>query len=1318
MKFKRILSMLLAAIMLSTAVIVAFPTLAFAANSAEKPDSITAANMYAKNEEDFINVLTFAKQLKYNSAEQMLEAEKAAGQLMSATSKNGMYSVYVNVYTGFMYYQNNLTGQVLTSNPYDYRELTNPTTTLVSQIELEYNSISNSSETPITMDSFTGAATNGQIYVSAINGGLRVSYTIGDTTLRYLVPGAMHQDRYMECLVLPLLENYIAEADKLFQKHDAEATSPETATSASQLDYYTGRNANRAFKNLLAYGMNVDNNKSPYRDGKLYQFAASVMGKGTIELDKEKTEFVTSGARDEFNRRFENFSQLLNLDETVHYCRKHAVGEKVKTPNADGEYVCSTCGSVVEACTYAELLFYSDNGKLNVDAIGQYLSLIEYYIVKIFEYSNPMQDVYGAILEFTNSYKASTTGYNVICNISNTNYRVLAQTQEIIEKYCVYNDTPTYSFNDMYRDERECGYVHEFVARPVFRCALEYTFNEDGTLSVNLPANSITFDESTYILYSITPLKYFGASDLFYLDENPERPGTYNRNQKNPLDGYIFYPDGSGTIVSISDFYNGGIVSFKAPVYGIDHAYSDIIAITGDYREQVTMPVYGAVYTESVSPEMQELVGTSKLQNGFFAIIEEGAALAHLNFRFECTTSGFGTIYPVYRPYPSDTYDLSQTLSVSGLGEYTMVAETKYSGSFITKITMLTDERLNSIYGANYNASYSAMAECYRDYLIEDGTIEAFASLGNDLPLYIEVFGSMEILEKILSFPVEVSTALTTFENIRTMYDEFADATRLIREKAEYYRQEAKKTEKDLELKALYEQKAKEYDQLAEQITNITNINFRLTGFANGGMEYTYPSKVKWDKVVGGEDGFLALMNYANSVSAKQGSHLGIYPEFDFIYINNTAMFDGIYPNGISSKLIDNRYAEKQLYNSVTHSYESFLTRLVSPDALAELYVEFNDDYSEFGIKNISVSTLGSDINSNFDDENPINREEASEYISDILASMKKDGYDIMLDKGNAYSLEYASHIIDAYIDSNHLRYSSYAVPFLGMVLHGYVKYTGSALNYSGDPDYDILRSIENGASLYYILCYDNHHHMKEDENLNKYYGVSYENWFTNVVEQYSVINGAIGDLQNYKIVDHKILTVERVIGAEEKELVYTKLVNELISRAEEQIEQDIIAAYEDMNAKGEYGKGVKVEIDVDAIASQAGNLLNLTNNIQIDEKYANEIRASIVKRLELLEESFDEKYAASSDPYKISFNVLEEYTSEYNYLTDSKSTDGKNYVKTDYTVNNYNVVMVTYKNATTGHEVHFVLNYNIHSVIVDLGYGAFILGKYEFKRI
>ncbi|MBQ2863276.1 MAG: hypothetical protein IJE84_03790, partial [Clostridia bacterium] len=110
------------------------------------------------------------------------------------------------------------------------------------------------------------------------------------------------------------------------------------------------------------------------------------------------------------------------------------------------------------------------------------------------------------------------------------------------------------------------------------------------------------------------------------------------------------------------------------------------------------------------------------------------------------------------------------------------------------------------------------------------------------------------------------------------------------------------------------------------------------------------------------------------------------------------------------------------------------------------------------------------------------------------------------------------------------------AVPFMGVVIHGSINFTGSPINMEGDMDYALLKAIENGASLYFILSYDNTELLKEDVTLSQYYSVRYDIWKEDVIKIYEKLNNAIGDLQDQLIVGHEFLDASRVPDADEAE--------------------------------------------------------------------------------------------------------------------------------------------------------------------------------------
>jgi len=1206
MRFKRILSSALTAVIVITTIISAAPIQASAMHSAV----IDTTSKYTVDE---IKANILEKMLSYNfdSADQMLAYELEEGYLDYIQSADKKYSLYANRYTGVVYYVNNVTGQILTTNPINpsYTKL-DPVLQkqLMSQVYIDFSTVGSIAASK-TYNSYDWAASYGQISVSPIESGLRINYTLGDTSMRFLLPECISAESYENDLLIPMINTV--------QNAIAAACKDSSMTPAFN---YLNSEGEIGDAQRDSYGM-VDLNKlKTYLQGLSGKLDAYCKPETVSELSKMITDAITLFTINYACRNPEKYDPVKDKERLDGWIKDHAI-----TAEGVAVYVIAT------------------------------------------------------------NIKNDEQGHQKRMNANR------------LRSLC-----PEYTFSMMYEQENYCGISVKSIDKPLFRCAIEYSLNADGTLSVELPTNSITYDETVYVMNSIIVNKFFGCGDM-------------------TEDGYIFYPDGSGTIVEFSDFYSDinserQNATLTGSVYGYDYAYSKI---TGAHRENVIMPVYGMVSTQNSTALTSNFTSKDKVSGGFFTIIEEGDSLSKLCFETGGAAHKFASIYPIYQPYASDTFDLSTTLSVSGLSVYTIFAAERYSGNYSLRIKMLSDSEVGAVADplGYYEASYVGMAAYYRNYLKDLGVITKLDSIKEDLPLYVEALGSMEITAKILTFPVTTAIPLTRFEDIETMYEEFADAVNKIKQKAEEYKALAQSEDKDAVLKAKYQEKAENYERLSTEIQNITNINFRLTGFANGGVKSTYPVKTKWERACGGVDGLRELIKTANSYNGEN-STFGIFPDFDFLYISRTAAFDGVSNQKNASVMIDNRYASKQTYNHITREFESIFVIVVANNTINDLYTKFEKSYSEIGHKKLSVSTLGSDLNSSFNSENVVDREEAKHYAEALLDRMANtDGYELMINSGNAYALRYATHVIDMPIDSSHFRYSSYSIPFIGLVLHGYVNYTGSALNYSGSDGYEILRSIENGASLYYILCYDNTNYMKDDRELSKYFGVDYFNWFDSIVENYSKINAAIGDLQSYQISDHKVIYAERKLPASERLEVFERLGAEFVDFADKQIYAGVNAAFDDMIADpANRGRGVKVTVDVDSLIAQAAARFN----IDAEELLATDFDEKLLAVVDFYEMKYNGE-GSTSTPYAVDFDEVvydsADYKSEYDYVTISACTD-KNYDTTDFTCDIGNVVLVTYT-ADNGHSVSFILNYNIYDVDVRLEDGTVItLGKYDFERI
>ncbi len=696
--------------------------------------------------------------------------------------------------------------------------------------------------------------------------------------------------------------------------------------------------------------------------------------------------------------------------------------------------------------------------------------------------------------------------------------------EENIKGFC-----PDYTFDQMDADHAETGYESENELSPVFKMALEYTLNEDG-FTVRLPANGVRFNSTLYSLEYISVLPYMGAGN------------SYNT-------GYTFYPDGSGALFAFEDLAGKSTYTASRKIYGLDFAYHQL---DGKYQKAITMPVFGvkedqlmyiySTFTEETDPDTNEVtmveephqISTTVIhsvdelellleddvtagriddyseiqevvtKNGYFAFIEEGESLCELATYHAGSLSDYHTMMNYFNPRPKDTYNLGDSISVSGSQTLTVVSDRKYTGNLKIRYFLLADEDLAAETGfaespAYYEADYMGMADAYSKYLINKGILTKLTEqdvIADYIPLYIESFGTVEVTEQILSFPVNVMKPLTTFTDVIAIYDELSNA-------------------------------------------GIKNINFKLTGFANGGMFAAAPTKIKWEKAVGGEDGMIALLERAKQ-AASAGEHLGVYPEFELLYLVVNELFDGVSQKRDCIRTIDNRYTSKSYYYPSQQSYVNTYNLALSPAYIDRIYNKMLAEYAEYaelGGMGVSLSSMGSDLNTDFDDDEPYNREDNKAFMINALQTISSDPSvtgGIMADIGNAYTLQYIDHLLNVNLDSSRFMKASSSIPFIGLVLHGYVQFAGNALNMEGDANYAMLKAIENGSALYYIMSYRNTAELKEFGTLSQYYSVNYAIWKDDVIDQYNELNSVLADVQTMPIIDHEFLTGTRVLDIDE----------------------------------------------------------------------------------------------------------------------------------------------------------------------------------------
>lgn len=274
----------------------------------------------------------------------------------------------------------------------------------------------------------------------------------------------------------------------------------------------------------------------------------------------------------------------------------------------------------------------------------------------------------------------------------------------------------------------------------------------------------------------------------------------------------------------------------------------------------------------------------------------------------------------------------------------------------------------------------------------------------------------------------------------------------------------------------------------------LTDMAVRLTGWFGGGIAHSSTASLKAEKKLGGEKGFLSL---AQKLDEKG---IAFYPDADVQYTVSSKTSTAV-------RMINKSVGKICTFNLASFAKEpEQIERLINNSGTI---AKETDSLLTYANKNnlsaLSVRSIGSDLNADFNESNPCTQDKAVKEMTGIAKKLSANA-DIMTNGANAYVLPYIKAAAEIPLSSNGYDITDYSVPFLQQVTHGYISLYGSALNLAGDPNDIILRSARTGTGLYLRLSAKNADGII-DSDYEKLYSTDYN----------SVINSVGDKLKRYQ---------------------------------------------------------------------------------------------------------------------------------------------------------------------------------------------------------
>ena len=559
-----------------------------------------------------------------------------------------------------------------------------------------------------------------------------------------------------------------------------------------------------------------------------------------------------------------------------------------------------------------------------------------------------------------------------------------------------------------------------------FRVPVEYSLTADG-FTARVLTDKITENNKTDVLQSVSLLEFFGACG-------------------SGKSGYMLVPDGSGSILEINRKADGNYIQ---RLYNED----DAIRKNEDEKVQLSrnapLPVFG--YNQG--------------DNAFFAVIEGASAMATVTARTMGSANPQNNLFASFDLRGKDTTSIGTDRSIEPFNLYAGHITHEFPQ---VRYMLLSGE----------SSSYSGMANRYRAYLLDEGSLGERLTPG-DMPLYLDFTGQMTGKASVLGIPYTKRTPLSTLEDIDKIVTRLNDSA-------------------------------------------VNNLQIRLKSYGRDGIDHSVYAKLDLARGVGSEQ---QLCDLAERLRGTGGR---LYLDADFTYVHTAGLFGDYSQRNDGARRLDKSVISLSPFNLVTLQYEDKANRLaVAPAAYRYFAGSFLDSaQKKLGDKRallgFSWGTGGEYITSDFNKELDFDLSMTKDAISETMAYMAGQTDALLTDYGNVYTLPYVKGILGMPLSSSRLESETRTVPFYQMVVHGYRDYAGDRGNMAPDQETNLLDTAASGASLYYDWITADDALMKETAYSLSYYSMQADKFLQQAAEQYARYNAVFAGLRHQTITRHE----------------------------------------------------------------------------------------------------------------------------------------------------------------------------------------------------
>lgn len=366
------------------------------------------------------------------------------------------------------------------------------------------------------------------------------------------------------------------------------------------------------------------------------------------------------------------------------------------------------------------------------------------------------------------------------------------------------------------------------------------------------------------------------------------------------------------------------------------------------------------------------------------------------------------------------------------------------------------DARIRYEFVSGDDATYTGLAKRYRDYLIESGELEQKVEEFN---IRLDFLG-LEQQSGLLSKEDVVMTSIADIEAI--------------------------------------------YADLKE--SGVTDILSVYKGWQKGGISTGLPmTDFKTASALGGNNQLKDLL------ASLEDSSIQLYLYNDPLRMD--ASINSLLKYSVVKKL-NKRVYEESTYKSVVETYNYLL-----PSKINEILEKLETKYQKNNISNLMISGISNNIFS-YSLKGKITDRIATASDFESMVSEYSDSFNLILEQPFSYMWKYTDVYMDTPLTGSRYNFTDEEIPFLSIVLKGYIPMYSNYVNFEANKTEHFLRLIEQGVLPSFYLT-------KEDPaelvytNSSDIYSSRYDLYKNEIVDYYNELRDVYQHIEGATIESH-----------------------------------------------------------------------------------------------------------------------------------------------------------------------------------------------------